>query len=799
MKKLYSSVIILLFCHAFLHAQIVQNIRGKVVDKDSHYPIIGVNVVIEGSDPIIGTATDNYGEFTLKDLPVGRYNLQFSYLGYKPITIPDINLSSGKEGRVNVELEEMVITTEEVVIQGNRKGETINKMASVSAKTFTVDETERYAGSLGDPARMASNFAGVSRAGDDRNDIIIRGNSPTGLLWRLEGINIPNPNHWSASGSTGGPVSMLNNNTLANSDFMTGAFPADYGNALSGVFDLKMRTGNNQRHEFTGQVGFNGYELMAEGPFSKNYRGSYMISVRYSVMEVMNFIMPGAFGGAVPEYNDITFKVDLPTGKAGHFSMFGIRGKSYIKMLDEEMEDKGKYNTSTGSDTYNGSDLDILGLNHLYFFNEKTNIFTTASISKTKVYTKIDSVNYRLEVNNDDTLRIKIPVVGYGENNSEIISNGSTRLTHKMNSKNTFSAGIGLEHHQIAYRDSFLFTDPDPDYYVLHTNTKKSGLFIVQAHTEWQHKFTNELVANSGIYFQEFMYNQTYAIEPRLGLTYEPIPTHKFSIGYGLHSRMQPMLSYFVETEDSATHIYTKTNTNLGFTKAHHLIAGYSHSFNDNLHLKLEGYYQYLFDVPVTANPSNYSMLNEGASFHFERKDSLVNEGKGKNYGVDLTIEKYLENNWYFLLTGSLFDSKYTGSDNIERHTAFATNFTSNILGGYEFKISEKYTLNTNMKFTWSGGLRNYYLDEAASMAKNEAVYDDNRAFEKREKDYMRLDFRVAWRINGKHMSQELALDITNLTNRQNIYAKSYNTDDHKVEYVYQQGFFPMMLYRINF
>ena len=783
-------------------AQMVQNLRGKITDKDSQFPLVGVNVIIVGSNPVIGATTDAYGEFIIRGLKVGRCNLQCSYLGYKPQTINDINLSSGKEVVIQVEMEELVITTEEVTIQANRKGETLNKMASVSAKTFTVDETERYAGSLGDPARMASNFAGVSRAGDDRNDIIIRGNSPTGLLWRLEGINIPNPNHWGASGATGGPVSILNNNTLSNSDFMTAAFPAEYGNALSGVFDLNMRSGNNQKREFTGQVGFGGFELMAEGPFSKNYRGSYMVSYRYSVMGMMDLIGFHIAGGVVPQYSDLTFKVDLPTEKAGHFAIFGIGGRSEISMLDEKMVDKGKFNTAGGTDTYNGSDLAILGLTHRYFFNEKTQLYSTVSVSGTRVYTTIDSVKYRLTPKPEkitDTIRIKSTELFYGEKNNEIISTFSTRLTHKMNAKNTFSFGMGVDHHQIAYQDSFLNIDANPRYYIISTDTKKSGLFIAQAHTEWQHKFTDELVLNTGVFFQEFMYNKTYAVEPRVGFTYEPVPGSKFSLGYGLHSRMQPIFMYFIESEDTITHTYRQTNNKLDFTKAQHLVAGYSHMFNENLHLKLEAYYQDLYKVPVTEYSSNFSMLNEGASFHLDRVDSLVNKGKGKNYGIDLTIEKYLENNWYFLFTGSLFDSKYTGSDGVERSTAFASNFSTNVLGGYEYRINDKNTIDMNLKVTWAGGKRNYYLDEAATLAKGEEVYDDNRAFENREKDYFRLDFRIAWKINGTKMSQEMALDITNLTNYKNIYSKGYDAKDNKIINVYQQGFYPMMLYRINF
>ncbi|MBN2682283.1 MAG: carboxypeptidase-like regulatory domain-containing protein, partial [Bacteroidales bacterium] len=247
-----------------------QTIRGKVVDKHSQNPLPGAQIVLLNSEPLKGTVSDGNGDFIIKEVAVGRHNLQVSFLGYCTIKLNNVSLSSGKELILNIELEEQVITTETVEIKANRrKDETINKMAVVSARSFSVEETERFAGSLGDPSRMVANYAGVMSVSDSRNDIVIRGNSPAGLLWRLEEIEIPNPNHFGAAGTTGGPVSMLNNNLLTNSDFFTGAFPAEYGNAMSGVFDLKMRAGNNQQSEYLGQIGFNGFELGAEGPFKK--------------------------------------------------------------------------------------------------------------------------------------------------------------------------------------------------------------------------------------------------------------------------------------------------------------------------------------------------------------------------------------------------------------------------------------------------------------------------------------------------------------------------------------------------
>jgi hypothetical protein len=253
MARIRSALLLLAALHTLIsHSQDVKNIRGQVVDKDSKYPIIGANVTIIHSDPLIGAKTDESGYFTLTGVPLGRVSIRITYIGYKDGFANDILVIAGKENQVSIELEEKVNEIKEVTVTDNKapQGDAKNEFATVSARSFDVEETSRFSGSRNDPARMASNFAGVSGANDARNDIIIRGNSPTGLLWRFEGLDIPSPNHFASFGSSGGPVSMLNNNTLARSDFFTAAWPAEYGDALSGVFDLKMRSGNKDKYEF---------------------------------------------------------------------------------------------------------------------------------------------------------------------------------------------------------------------------------------------------------------------------------------------------------------------------------------------------------------------------------------------------------------------------------------------------------------------------------------------------------------------------------------------------------------------
>ena len=326
-------MIILILPLTIYAQQLTQTIKGKIVEKETSYPLTGATIILlSDSTQFTGTTSDVDGDFRIEKVSVGRHRIKVSFIGYRDV-ITSIEVSSAKEVILTIPLEETATRLSEVVIRANNDGEASNEMAAVSARSFTIEETQRYAGSRGDPARMASNFAGVQGADDSRNDIVIRGNSPQAVLWRMEGINIPNPNHFNIPGTAGGPVSMINNKTLANSDFFTGAFPAEYGNSISGVFDLKLRNGNNEKHEASGQFGFLGTEIFAEGPLSGNKKSSYLFSYRYSTLAIFNKLGIDIGTNAVPRYQDIAFKFNFPLKNRSAISIFGLGGKSNIDIL----------------------------------------------------------------------------------------------------------------------------------------------------------------------------------------------------------------------------------------------------------------------------------------------------------------------------------------------------------------------------------------------------------------------------------------------------------------------------------
>ena len=785
--KFFSSAILLCILSTTLQAQTLsQTVRGTINDKQSKETLIGASVVLMDTTQFKAATADVNGNFRIDNVPVGRRTFKISFLGYRENYITVI-VTSGKEVIINAELEQSVITANAVTITAEKqKDKPNNQLTTVSSRAFTIEETSRYAGSVGDPSRMAANYAGVAGTNDTRNDIVIRGNSPLGLLWRLNGIEIPNPNHFGSLGSTGGPISILNNNVLDKSDFLTGAFPAEYGNATSGVFDLQMRNGNNEKHEFLGQIGFNGFEAGAEGPISKKQGSSYLVNYRYSTLGVFSALgLNFGTGTAVPKYQDVSFNVNLPTQHAGKFSVFGLGGISYAEVLDKDA-DSTKDNLYTGDrreNGYYGNNMGVVGITHTYFFN--TNTFSKFGLSVSQAGEK-----YKV-----DTIRVSDEAIipAYRNTSNQQKYSADFNINKKFSAKNFLKAGVVANHYEYNYSDSAIVDS----IWKTFTEFKGSGN-LYKLYLQWQHRFTDHLTLNSGVYSQLYDLNNTWAVEPRLGLRWEIKEGQALSVGTGLHSQLQPQYLYLLKSRMSDG-TYTQTNKELEMTKSYHAILAYDRTIAKDMRLKIETYYQYLFDVAVEERATYFSVLNEGADFGVSAIDSLQNKGTGTNYGIELTFEKFYSRGYYWLLTGSLFESKYTGSDGIERNTAFNGNFVFNLLGGKEWTLRKKNTIAFNIKLNYAGGKRYRPIDFEKSKLAGTTQYDLTHAYEKRYRDYYRCDIKIAYRINRKRCTHEIAIDLNNVFNTQNIFQQQYSAKTNSLKTEYQIGFLPIPMYRITF
>lgn len=778
-------LLLLVFRGALSFAQaITQTIRGTVIDRVANTPLVGATVFLPQLSPILGTTTDNLGNFRLTNVPVGRYLLKVQFIGYDVFAIPELVVGAGKEVVLTISLTESLQEMQEVVVVAETpKSQPINEMIGVSGRTFSVEETQRYAAAFNDPLRMASAYAGVVAASESNNQIIVRGNSPVGLLWRLEGIDIPNPNHFANEGSSGGGISMLSAQMLANSDFMTGAFPAEYGNAVAGAFDLKLRKGNNEKSEFTAQASVIGLDIAAEAPFSKNKKASFLVNYRYSTLGIIsNFI---TIRSGVITFQDLSFNLHFPTKKAGTFTVFGLGGISGQAEKGVADSVRWRQNSRLRNDRDSFFGMGVIGLTHTAPLGTKTYLKTMFAFSTggNRFLERRFTNDYQLLDNRKNR---------YWENRTTF----SMLLNHKFSAKSTLRTGFFLKNigYDLLNQSRASLTTP------LQDNLKeKNEAVLLQMYLQWKYRLNTKLTVQTGLHALYFALNRRQMLEPRASLRYEISEKHALSLGYGLHTQAQPIGTYFANVVGRNRQI-SQANKQLDFTKSHHFVVAYDWVVNENWRTKIETYYQSLFDVPINPNGrSTFSILNQLSGFV---SDSLVNTGKGRNYGLEFTLEKFFSNKYYFLLSSSLYQSKYTAADKVERNTRFNGNFAFSATGGREWLFSKNNKTNTlgfNIRAVYTGGFRYTPIDLAASLRANREIVVANQVNEARLPNYFRLDVRVSWKKDKPSYSRTLGIDIQNLTDRANVFRLYYDSSIRGLQTEYQLPIVPFLSYRIEF
>lgn len=772
---------ILMLCSLNADAQNpTQTLRGRIIDTDSKSSVPFANIVLLGTEPLVGTVADMDGYFKLEQVPVGRRSIKISYMGYEDKVVPNILIISGKETVLEIELRESVLDLKEVTINAlNHKSDVNNEMAILSARTVSVEESKRYAGAISDPARLVSSFAGVNSDGSGNNDIIVRGNNPRFIQWRLEGIEIPNPNHFSGEGLTGGPINALNSQMLANSEFYTGAFAPQYGNALAGIFDMKLRKGNNEKREYSFSLGVLGTDATLEGPFKKGSKASYLVNYRYSTLSLLDKLGILDFNG-VPRYQDMSFKIFMPTKSLGTFTLFGLGGLSNI---DQTIYDKDNA-TLLLEKGKQKSRLGVLGLKHFVQFNPKMYLQSTLSYS-------INGSGYGAERPlGQDALQ-----EFYKLNMNNKIARLSSTFNYKASAKHHLQAGIVASVFDFDFYSKYF----DPDTQAFIENQKNAGqASLLQGFVSWKWRITDKLTLINGLHSQKTSLNKEITIEPRSALRYDFAPKQSFTAGFGMHSNMTALPNYLSIIHDDAGQSSTP-NKHLELSKAIHYVLGYENKLSKDLFLKVETYYQYLYNIPIDPSAtSSYSLINQDDLF---TNRQLVNKGRGRNLGLELTLEKYFSHNYYFLVTSSLFNSEYLAGDNTWRNTKFNGNYVANVLFGKEFIIGRKKNnvLGVNTRMALLGGRRLLPIKLNESIAAGYGVYDEAHAFDTKNADIYTLNIAINYRINKKHVSHEFKIDVQNVTGNSAITDYYYNDASKKIESIKQLPTLPILSYTLNF
>jgi len=784
MTKIGSIIYGLLMLPLLSQAQPVGDIRGVVTDGASGQALPFASVVVIHSNPLVGTTTDSTGHFRLNNLPVGRYDIQSYYMGYEPVVSKEIMVTSGKEAVIEIAMQENIQSLNEVTIRPKiNKENPLNTMALASARMLSVEEASRYAGGFDDPARLVTAFAGVS-GGMSSNGIAIRGNSPLYLQWRLEGVEAVNPTHFSdITGLGGGILTALSSQMLGNSDFFIGAFPAEYGNALSGVFDMQLRNGNNQKYEHTAQIGTLGIEFASEGPFKKGKAASYLFNYRYSSMALMGDLLPDLLQGAAGmRYQDLSFKMNFPTQKAGTFTVWGIGIIDHYKQ--NVPKDTADWLYGWIGDADFKQTKAVGGLGHKIFIGEKS--YLKSSLVSNYTHNQIVAQHIYPDWST-------CPVTDMKNTNWNVVFD--TYLNTKFNAAHTNRTGVNI---------TGLFYDLDywmsPDIYRIPPGDMRQyakdrgGSIAISAFSQSLFRLNSRLTANVGLHGMYFRLTEKATIEPRVSLRWQASPKHAFSLAYGKHSRRENTDYYFVKTPQTGEQL---VNQHLDFAKAHHIVASYDWSISEQLHLKVEPYFQYLYDIPVVKD-SLWSIINYREWFLML---PLVNDGKGKNYGIDVTLEHYLYNGYYYLLTASLFKSCYMGGDGVWRNTRLNRNYIFNALGGKEWKMGKQKQnmLSASLRFTLQGGERYIPADETASIAARNMVYDNSRAYEMQLSPEFISHFTVAYKINRNKLSHEIAAKMVNVTGNKEFGGIFYNYRENRTDISMDAVMIPNISYKIEF
>lgn len=810
MKKFISFTLLLTLLSLLSYGQqLTQTVRGTIIDADSKQPLIGV-VIIPNSQATSGTVTDLNGEFRLEKMPVGRISLQLSLVGFEKKAIPEIEVNSGKETVLELTMQEAVAQLKEVQVTAYKnKGEAINEMSIISTRSISAEETKRYAGGVDDPSKILSNFAGVTGNQNGQNDIVVRGNSPKYVQWRLDGAEITNPNHFADQNAVQGGISALNNSLLSTSDFSTGAFTPEYGDVLSGVYDVKLRAGNNEKYETSLGVGIQGTDLTVEGPLKKGYGGSFLLNYRYSTISLLNKMKIIKLDGVL-DYQDGAFKIVLPTKKAGVISFFGLRGQSGAS-VDDVKADKIATPTNTTiaadyTEDYDKSNhLSNYGMNYMLGLNEKSFLKLTLAYSNDGISENIYKVKTTKLYDSQGSYSsdsIGDKVLNYRSR----IKNSAYRATliynNKLDAKNNIQIGVKYALHGY---ESNLQNRPDSAAAMQSLADFNENMGTVNSFISWKHRFNESFTMVGGFNNMNVLYNKKSTIEPRIAFNWQINNSNLLTVGYGKHSTMESVHNYFAQVEqpDGSK---SEPNKNLDLLKADHFVLGYEKRFGQNTRLKIDAYYQNLYNLPVENNDtSSYSTINEGVNFRYVE---LANKGTGKNYGVEFTLEHFFNKSIYYTLNASIYESKYKALDGVERNTQYNGNYLANILFGKEFANRGKnknQTLNLNAKIFFGGGQRYIPLlrDAQGNLAvdpANNKYWDYKNAYAKSFEGIYKVAVSASYKWNKKKVTHELFLNLDNLTNAQAKLSEYYDeSKPGKVGYVTQFGLFPNLMYRLYF
>lgn len=738
-------------------------LTGLVIDRETQTPVENaLAVVVELND---STLTDAAGKFRFQNIPYGTYRLKVSSVGYGSLVRTDVDVLSSRPANVVIELTVKSYQTETIEVEAKY----FQKSSDQSTSSFNLDfeEVRRAPGAVEDISRMVQILPGVAPGNDQRNDLIVRGGSPSENLTLIDGIEIPNVNHYPSQGSSSGPIGMINVKFIDDVNFSTGGFSARYGDKLSSSLDIKFREG--YRKSFLSDINLStaGFGGVFEGPlFTK--KGSFIFSVRRSYL---NLIRGAIRIAAVPNYWDFNLKTVYDISKNNKLTFIGIGGLDDISFEGDasEISDENPYGNAKGDQQQFSA-----GFNWKTLF--KKGYVQTVLSNSSNFY---DYVNYDIKTNE--------LVFDYDSYESEFIFR--LEVFYQVNTNNNIIFGaagkyIKFMNNLYVRSDTTAFGDPLPELNVdIRKNFYKGAGFF-----QYTLKlFKDKLILNAGLrsdYFSGIV--QKNSLSPRAGLSFRITPVTTLNASTGIFTQAP---EYLWVTSDPS-------NVNLKYIKSNHFIIGVEHLFNEDLRLTLEAYYKKYVDYPVSVLIPTFALVNGGT----ENGPNFVGEATSRGYGyvrgIDVSLQKKLSGSGiYGMLNYSLSESRITALDGGEKPGSFDYRHNLTLIAGYQ--ITNEWIVG--IKFRYLTGRPYTPFDEQASTIAGRGIFQADKFNEVRFKDYNRLDIRVDKKWNFKKWSIVSYVELQNVFNVTNVFEHFWNEYKNEMGTIYQWAFLPVGGFSIQF
>lgn len=761
------------------------NISGKVVEKDNKQPLVGVNVIIKGTQ--MGAATDNDGNYVIEKVPVGAYILDFSFIGCKKKNVPSVIVKTNKTTYVNAALTWEALEGEEIAVTAGYFDQPEDAPASV--QTLNYEEIRRSPGSSEDVSRMLQNFAGVNFTSDDRNDLVIRGGSPAEVLFEIDNIEVPNPNHFGTQGATGGPISMINAEFIEDVQFMAGGFTASYGNKLSGVMAIGLREGDRQACHGKLDLNMAGAGGYFEGPIGDK-RGSFLIGLHRSYLDLFKDLMN--YGG-VPIYSNIQGKIVFDLNKNHQITALWIGGDDKIEMDYETDADDFKINQT---DTTEYQKIDFrsrqltAGATLRSFWSKDFYTLLSLSHSYNHFFTDVNALDVsgfhdsaENKILNETEINTKDMYDNISDEQISVIKLDGTWSLNRYDAL-TFGASANLS--QFDYDIVYYPSKPDelnsfgvkPTPFTVNFNqsiTPKFGSYL-----NYKNRFKDRFVLNIGGRYDYFKLIDDGDFSPRISLLIDV--TERLNIHAGIGR-------YFQNPEFIHIMLDPANKNNLTNIQCDHFIVGLNYLLNPGTRMTVEIYRKNYANYPV-ASDSGYSMIsmaNSGADYGISGgANGMVSEGEGKATGIEFTLHQKLIDKFYGLVSYSYSDIQHKALDGVFHNGAFDNRNVFNLVMGYRQSKSWEYSL----KWRYAGGRPYTPFDYAASIASGEGRYDLTRINSERYAPYHRLDLRFDHREFYKFGTIISYLSIENVYMRENQLSHYWNKAQNKTSFTHQIGLF---------